>query len=321
MELPVSVRDLIEQEASVYAIQKLKSASEHLSAVYRGEKPGAGGAVSGQLQAVVYAAARMPATYAAIERALSLACLPEQPCSVLDVGAGTGAGALAAARLYSPDSIRCLEREGAMRTLGQKLLKASAIPVCEKAAWIPFNLTQNEIDTPADLVLEAYMLNELPEKQRGEAVDKLWASASQSLVLVEPGTPDGYRILKQIRGRLLRQGAHVAAPCPHEDACPLQEGDWCHFTARAARTRLHMRLKSAEVPYEDEKFAFLVLTRAQPARAESRVLRHPHIIPGCVTLELCGREGLKTEQITKKNGAAFKAARKSDAGDAFSYKG
>ena len=43
--------------------------------------------------------------------------------------------------------------------------------------------------------------------------------------------------------------------------------DWCHFTQRLPRSRAHKQIKGAELPFEDEKFSYVALTRAPAARA------------------------------------------------------
>ena len=134
--------------------------------------------------------------------------------------------------------------------------------------------------------------------------------------IVEPGTPNAFSGMLQTRRQLLQCGMTIAAPCPHNGDCPLPEDDWCHFTARAARSRIHKQLKGADVPYEDEKFCFLAAARENALPCTGRILRRPFIEPGKITLKICSENGASTELVTKKD-PRFKAARKSDTGDTF----
>ena len=95
----------------------------------------------------------------------------------------------------------------------------------------------------------------------------MWAKTRDTLLIVEPGTPAGYRRIIALREQLIASGAHVAAPCPHDGKCPLTAPDWCHFTQRLPRSRAHRQIKGAELPFEDEKFIYVALTRAPLARA------------------------------------------------------
>lgn len=314
MEMPAAIRSAIEREAEQYTSKQLAEAAKLISERYRGERS-AKAMVTRGVEAMAYAASRMPATYGALYTALRLSNLPQQPRTLLDVGAGTGAGAMAAAELYSLSKIFCLEREPAMRELGKKLAAASEQPAVRGAEFLPCDIARGTGGKHADLVLAGYMLNELSEKDRAAALEELWNAAVQTLVLVEPGTPEGFAILMQARRRLLKMGARIAAPCAHENECPLGREDWCNFTCRIARTRLHRSLKGGDVPYEDEKFIFLTATRREPQRADNRVLRHPQIAPGNIRLRLCGAEGVKDVTVTKKDGQLFKKARKANCGD------
>ncbi len=94
----------------------------------------------------------------------------------------------------------------------------------------------------------------------------MWAKTNDTLLIVEPGTPSGYQRILDARAQLIKNGAHVIAPCPHDDACPLVKPDWCHFSQRLQRSRVHKQLKSAELPYEDEKFIYVALSRAPVAQ-------------------------------------------------------
>ena len=67
----------------------------------------------------------------------------------------------------------------------------------------------------------------------------------------------------------------------------LQPPDWCHFTQRLQRSRAHKQVKGAELPFEDEKFAYVALTRAAVAQRPSRVLAQPAVSKVEITAKLC----------------------------------
>lgn len=202
-----------------------------------------------------------------------------------------------------------------MISVGRQLTEFCGVP----AVWKQGDITSG-IDDSAELVMCSYCLNELTETVRRKTVEQLWSSTQRLLLIVEPGTPDGYSRILSARQQLIGLGAHIAAPCPHENACPLtvgaEPGDWCHFTVRVARSRLHKQLKGGDVPYEDEKFCFLAASREEFSPCAARVLRHPRIDSGRITLKLCTPGGAEERMVTKKS-PQFKAARKSDAGDSF----
>ena len=51
--------------------------------------------------------------------------------------------------------------------------------------------------------------------------------------------------------------------------------------------------------------------------AESRILRHPIIEPGKITLRLCTNGNIEEKIITKKDKENFKIAKKKKCGDKF----
>ena len=109
----------------------------------------------------------------------------------------------------------------------------------------------------------------------------------------------------------------MIAPCPHENACPMSGGNWCHFAERLPRTSAHRQLKGADLGYEDEKYSYVVFARQPSALPGARVLRHPRKHSGHVELELCRPDGLRREAVSRKQGARYKQARKLDWGDTF----
>jgi len=114
-------------------------------------------------------------------------------------------------------------------------------------------------------------------------------------------------------------GAHVIAPCPHERACPMASGDWCHFAARVERSGLHRRLKSGALGHEDEKYSYVVLARDAHGAGPARILRHPRLHGGHAQLELCTLAGLERRTVSKKHGEAWRQLRRARWGDAWPF--
>lgn len=313
MEFPAEIRNKIQELCAGVDIKTLAKSAERLSENYRTESANGKRSASSKSDIAAYCAVRMPATFAAVSRALELAleCFDGEIQSVLDVGAGTGAAAIAAFLLTDCAEITMLEREPNMISVGKQLTSGVGI----NGNWIEGDIVDG-ISACADLVICSYCLNELPESRRKSVVERLAESAEKLLVIVEPGTPNAFAAMRKTRSELIESGFTIAAPCPNVRDCAISDGDWCHFTARASRSRLHKQLKNADVPYEDEKFCFLAAAREGVVPCEARILRRPIIQPGRITLKLCGENGAFTETVTKSN-QRFKAARKADTGDMF----
>ncbi|MDD3193665.1 MAG: small ribosomal subunit Rsm22 family protein [Oscillospiraceae bacterium] len=318
MEFPLPLRMSIEQKAQDTGTASLTKEAQDLSLRYRGESGHGKRLVTSDRQALAYAAVRMPATFGAVASALehTLPLLARSPATLLDVGAGTGAACWAADALLDLESVVCLEREPYMAQLGQALM-AGGPAALQNARWLSSDIAERGPLPRAQLVAASYVLGEMRPEERPAALSRLWDAAESLLLLVEPGTPEGFRQLKEARAFLLGQKAVLLAPCPHENACPLPPDDWCHFTCRVARSRLHRQLKGGEAPYEDEKFCYLAFSREKAPRAAARILRHPQIESGRITLRLCTPDRIGDLPVRKRDGSLFKAARKANCGDAF----
>ena len=236
----------------------------------------------------------MPATYAAVTASLNALCEihPEfAPISLLDVGAGPGTASWAAAEAFSSlQDFRLLDANDALRKLALDLVSDSfrlrkAVYERGEARGL---LSRTEA---ADLVVASYMIGEIGDAEQAALAALMWAKTRDTLVVVEPGTPAGYARIIALRERLIAAGAHVAAPCPHDGKCPLAAPDWCHFTQRLQRSRAHKQIKGAELPFEDEKFAYVALTREPVTVRPSRVLAQPVVSKVEVTAKLCTPTG------------------------------
>lgn len=322
MDLPADLRTALDGALAQIAPQRLAQATAALVERYRSNRPAPDGQfLTSDDEIAAYAAYRLPATYAAVAAALAQIAAQwpdEPPRSLLDVGAGPGT-ALWAAQAVWPDLERALllERDARMLALGQRLALDARAPAIRAAVWRQADLL-GAWDAPAhDLVVAAYVLNELPAARRAGVIDALWQRSSGALVLLEPGTPAGFARIREARQHLLAQGATILAPCPHDDACPIPADDWCHFGQRLNRTRLHRQTKGATLSYEDEKYSYVAAAHHPAPAIAGRIIRRPQILPGRVVLELCTPTGLRTANLTRaKDRAAFRAARDLHWGDA-----
>lgn len=311
MNLPSFVQETLERELHNLSPSDLEAARSDLTQRYRQKVPGAH--LQHPLAVAAYGVTRLPATYAVLSQIWhELQALdPEfQPQSLLDLGAGPGSASLAAWNVY-PDlqRLHLCESHAEMRQLGQKILRQGPAPL-PQAHWLPGNfLSQNLPST--DLTVASYVLNELSPSERLQAFKLLGARSDRFLVLVEPGTPEGFLLLQAAGQSLRQQNWQVWAPCPHQQNCPLPPEDWCHFACRLARSSLHRQLKGGSQGHEDEKFAYLLLSRSAPPSAsqQARIIRHPGLHKGHVRLQVCTPTGLQEEVISKKQ-AAYKRARK-----------
>lgn len=331
MELPPALRQAVDAMLQNIALTDLKRASSTLSGRYRAEIRDGQLHLKDRLTALAYLAARLPATYAAVQSAFAAVAQLRPafaPATMLDIGSGPGTALWAAADLW-PDltSVSLLEASPAIRQIGEELSAHSAI---EDVTWLAADVTQegreNYPQQPADLVTLAYVLDELSEHERYRLVERLWHLTQDMLIIVEPGTPAGYRRIMAARDMLVTQGAHIVAPCPHALSCPLAEPDWCHFSRRVARTKVHRLTKNADVPWEDEKYSYIALSRhrlpasiADNIQNESiagRILSSPKTGAGKVSVKLCTSTGETGEYlITKRQGDLFKKARRAGWGD------
>jgi ribosomal protein RSM22 (predicted rRNA methylase) len=280
---------------------------------------GGSGTIRTEIDALAYALVRMPATYAAVTASLN--ALREvtphvAPASLLDVGAGPGTATWAAAEAFpSLKSFTLLDANSVLRALALDIGRGSAR--LRDMAYQRGDARAALADAEAaDLVVASYMIAEISEAEQASLAELMWVKTRDTLLIVEPGTPAGYARILAVRRQLIASGAHVAAPCPHDGECPLAAPDWCHFTQRLPRSRAHKQLKSAELPYEDEKFAYVALTRAPVARHPARVLAQPDVNKVEVTAKLCTAEGLVIARIPRRAKGDYSAARRWRWGDA-----
>lgn len=314
--LPLKLSNAIDRHLASLPPDKIRNACFDLSQRYaRGEF------IESQLHRQAYIAARLPATYGAVRQVLRRveSFLPSIR-SALDLGAGVGSFAWAAAdAMPSLQRVTLVERDIELLRLGQNLTENNLDPL--QISWCRDDIAKEDIFPTHDAVVLSYVLNELSPKDQIHALKRAFAAADKLLILVEPGTPQGYAHILRARQFLLELGAFILAPCPHNHPCPLapafKEGkDWCHFSVRIPRGKYHRRAKEGILPYEDEKYSYLVVTNDPEVVPQARVIKAPIKKTGHVILDLCTDKGLEERRnIAKSDGKAYAKARDVEWGD------
>lgn len=316
-ELPAELKAAL--DAKLHGVSR-NDAAERAALISKTYRDGGNSeAIRSETDALAYALARMPATYAAVTATLN--ALEETnprfaPRSLLDIGAGPGTASWAAAEAFSSlTDFTLLDANNALRALALDLGHDSARlnKMTYQRGEARAALAAAEA---ADLVVASYVIAELSEVERSGLAELMWTKTRDTLLIVEPGTPGGYARITALRTQLIALGAHVAAPCPHDGRCPLAAPDWCHFTQRLPRLRAHKQVKGAELPFEDEKFSYVVLTRAPMAQRPSRVLTQPVVGKVEVTAKLCTSDGLVVTKVPSRAKTEYARARRWRWGDA-----
>ncbi len=255
---------------------------------------------------LAYLVSRMPATFAACGEVFMRLreIVPDfQPETMLDVGSGPGTAVLA---FGSIQNVAMVEIDEQFIAFAKKFLS----DVSEKR-W----LSAVPKGETFDLVTSSYMLSEVQELD--PMLDALEQTVGKMAVLLDTGTPHGYKTLMRARQYFIDKGYTILAPCPHNKPCPLLEGDWCHFSVRLPRSRLHRHIKGGSLGYEDEKFCYFIASKSYARDCQyDRILMPPQKRSGHMHLKLCTHDGeLSHELLSKKAKERYKEAKKKEWGD------
>ncbi|TIW87475.1 MAG: methyltransferase type 11, partial [Mesorhizobium sp.] len=215
MELPAPLRQAVDRILEKMPLPDLKQAAKTLSDRYRAELRDGRLHMAQDMAVRAYLATRLPATYAAVRA--SLDALAEArpdftPKTLLDVGAGPGTVLWATSDLWPElELATLLEASAAVRKIGETL---AADAIAARTIWQAGDVTTDLADLqPADLVTCAYVLDEIVPASLAKMIDRLWHLTTDTLLIIEPGTPAGWQRILAVRQQLIAAGAHVLAPC------------------------------------------------------------------------------------------------------------
>lgn len=298
----------------VAAIRQNVSDSEEFSAVQLRENYQANKDHQGMYN--TYLMSRMPATYAAITRVLQEIPEDNKVKTVLDIGSGPGTGLWAVRERFDRlKSYVGFEGDQGFITLAERLNAGVSEHSVE---WMLGRYPNGLPNIKADLVLMSYTVGENSPETVLKTMDQVWKdNVSEWLVVIEPGTPKGYKSILDIRGYIIENGGYIYAPCKGNYNCPLIGQDWCHFSVRLERSQLQKKIKDATLPYEDEKFSYLIVrkTHVTFSEGESRIIKKPMVRPGHITLDLCNESCYERKTVSKSQKETYRTAKKVDWGD------
>ncbi|KAI8604424.1 mitochondrial small ribosomal subunit Rsm22-domain-containing protein [Dissophora ornata] len=259
----------------------------------------------GHRESIAYIAAMASTTYSAIKNVLEEVNrrVPDlQPRTFLDFGTGPGTAIWAANEVWeTPLKYTGIDASLAMLETAEEILEVMSsrgAPI-SNVTLKPF-MSHGSQDAKHDVVMSAFALSELTTPAlRKSTLEHLWDSTNDMLILIDRGTPSGFKILAEAREQILgldadrfkvkpkydaygnqlpeeepqaREPAHVLAPCPHDKICPIyaslsRETQWCHFSQKVQRPDFLRKTKHSKENFEDSKYTYVVLRKgARPKK-------------------------------------------------------
>jgi ribosomal protein RSM22 (predicted rRNA methylase) len=323
LTLPDELQQAVERALATVSPVRWMRAAQELSERYRAPRgPDAPPLARGEAQVLGYIALLLPATYAQLRGAMAAAALRIPgwaPETLLDLGAGPGTALWAAAAQWPTlRHAAAWEREPAFIAIGRNLAAASSAPAVRNAVWEHVDLTQApgardkrrgalaQEPSRYDLVVLGHVLNELAPDEQAHAVADAWRRTGGVLLLVEPGTPQGFAVVRAARDALLAAGAHTLAPCAHDAPCPLVD-DWCHFPQRVWRPAFQQKARGTPSQWEESKFSYAAMARFAPERPIwGRVIREPLSNKAYAEATISARDGIVRHRALKRHRAAYR---------------
>jgi ribosomal protein RSM22 (predicted rRNA methylase) len=322
MRLPDTVEQAIEEDAAGIPAHALVKAAAELGRDYHHASAVRTARIDSTAARIAYLVTRMPAIFQVnqlVDEQLADLCPGIDIRSVLDLGCGPGTATLAAQQLFG--SLRAgtlVDRDPEWLEVSRRLIAAADEQLATASRFVTSDLHHRDDLDEHDLVIISYMLGEMAPPLAKILVDRAWALTRHALVIVEPGTPRGFAAIIAAREALIATQGSIVAPCTHAGQCPLAAADWCHFDTRVERTRRHQRVKAGALPYEIEKFSYVIAAKEQPTMPvrAARIIRHPLKKSGHVILDLCTSEGAAQRVvISRRNKESYRQARAAKWGD------
>jgi ribosomal protein RSM22 (predicted rRNA methylase) len=277
-----------------------------------------------------YLGMRVPATFAQIAGALYQLkeAYPDFKVeSVLDLGSGPGTAVWATKQVFPElQTATCIDNEGTLLTVGREIFNASGMEI--DISWEPDSLRSDfgSKNKKFDLVIIGSVLNELTEEERIKVVSRAFTQCSGVLVIVEPGTPKGAKIVEEAYKTFENKNFLVA---PYLENTFIEGDDhWIHFAQRfirpefQRRVRQQMRISSLMASdWEETKYSYIALSKYQPQKtAWGRLLAPIKKQKAWFDITVLTAKGIEKLQVFKRDKEKYNLVRKLKWGDTLKEK-
>lgn len=251
---------------------------------------------------VAYLAHFGPRAVAAVAHATR--AWPRAPRTCIDVGAGSGASALALLTL-GVDRVTLIERDAQ----ALRIAKALLAPFSERVRLVEASVESAPV-VDAEGIASAFSFGELalPPRESFALLERI-APRAQMALLVDAGDHARARRLQELRDALVFEEKPIAGPCMHRDPCPalVRARDWCHdriekhlpprlaqFSAAVGRDAEHMSLSWLVVAERTQPDAIVVI--GEPIKDKGRA-----------RIPVCGPGNVRFLQALKRHRDAHRA--------------
>ena len=241
--------------------------------------------------------------------------------SVVDFGGGPGTFLFAISKFKTLSKYTNVERSdsfiGIMNVLVEEFLSSSTTNTHVDSISCNY-LKPGSQDIPtSDLCVFSYTLC---ERDNSLACLSDLVEHSNMVLIIEPGTPSGFKNIIQARDKLIEKGFGTIAPCTVSNGfCPLRdsESDWCHFVERVDRSRIQRHLKNGVLGYEYEKYSYLLMSKNSIHSDGKRIISRPNYTKHSISFDICSEKNSHIVITKKENKSEFKIVKKSIRGDLY----
>jgi ribosomal protein RSM22 (predicted rRNA methylase) len=256
---------------------------------------------------VAYLAHFGPRAVVAVARAASALPAEVSLDHVVDIGAGSGASALAWA-FAGARRLTLVDRSSAALLAATRLLAGVPVEVHTRQADV---VTATPVDG-ATVLSAAFVVGELGAEVDVAAWIRRLANGA-SVVVVDAGDRPRARRLQSLRDALIgNDDVAVFGPCPHQDPCPalVRERDWCHDRVdKGLPPRLAAFARRVGRDDAAMSLSWLCFGPGAPrARDGVVVIGEPRREKGRARLPVCGPAGLRFVQVLQRDKTLFRRA-------------